>query len=100
MATLVSIRKIDQANNKHIYEVNAAEIKPFYITIDPEPRHIGYYTDKTLNKHVTTIDLNEECKLLFKSIPKHTALLTLCRARKAIKENQFPEVLDFCSEPT
>lgn len=96
MPGLISIRKIDQASTKHVYEVSTAEVKPFYITIDPEPRHISYYTDKKLNKLVTTIDLNEECKLLFKSIHKHTALLTLCRARKAIKENQFPEVLDYC----
>ncbi len=97
MATLISIRKINQMSTKHVYEVNATEAKPFYITIDPEPKHIAYFTDKELHKHVTTVDLNEESKLLFKSIHKHTALLTLCCARKAIKQNQFPEILDFCS---
>lgn len=97
MANIVSIRKINQRDTKHIYEVHAAEVKPFYITIDPEPQHIAYFVDKELRKHITTIDLNEESKLLFKSIPKHTALLTLIRARKAIKENQFPEVLDYCA---
>ncbi|MGE0009298.1 MAG: hypothetical protein AB7F19_02045 [Candidatus Babeliales bacterium] len=97
MPTVISIRKINQANTKHVYEVTAEQVKPFYITIDPEPRHISYYTDKKLNKLVTIIDLNEENKLLFKSIHKHTALLTLCCARKAIKNNLFPEVLDYCS---
>lgn len=99
MGKYVSIRKVNQQDNKHTYEVQAyEENEPFYIVIDPDKKQILYFADKNLTKHVTTIILNsEDAKLIFPGIDRHGAVLSYVKASKAIDKNEFPEILDYCA---
>jgi hypothetical protein len=100
MARYLKIKKIDVKENEHFYIVLGKEqgYLDCFISINPIEKKLVIYSDDQFLHPVHIINFNNPDE--FFSVPNVPPLLLgpiISTALRAIKKNEFPADLDYCS---
>lgn len=101
MAVGVKIRKYRQSMNEYFYKLYSLDWQEvvLYMKIEPLKNKVSYSTCADFTHVESEIDLLTE-NMIVKSIPNIRYIIitrSLMRAMDAIRANQFPESMDYCS---
>lgn len=101
MAIWVKIRKILEKNGKIYYEVFKQDYEniEFYMGIDKDDQLLLFFLDKDFNIPVKIVDYKKQDEIIYplEKIPNISFSHALIRGLKVLKNNEFPEVLDYAA---
>ena len=102
----VKIRKLCEKKEGnfviHCYRVEGGNYNDkghFYICINPDLKIINFYHDENLKKYIRTFNFNESQKPIgqLEGVEQKIYTSVLIRVYEALKENRFPQYLDYCA---
>ncbi|HEV2601342.1 MAG TPA: hypothetical protein VGT41_03525 [Candidatus Babeliales bacterium] len=103
MGKYVGIKKYLEKNNMYYYVVSTNDFGGalFYIRIDPISKILDFFETSDFNQEVVySKDMHDPDFMLEaknSSINLHVTPYVLLKVYRAIKNNDFPEYLDYCA---
>src|SRR5580692_8776276 len=105
MAVYIGIKKQFEKNEDdylvHYYLVETKDAGGcyFYIKVNPKMQKIYFYSDKDLQVCVKIYNLNDPEQIVgeLPGVDHYIYTRVLVQVHRALRENKFPEYLDYCA---
>lgn len=100
MAKLIKIEKLKSTDSIHYYRISTSDFKSnaFFMGIDSKKKYINFFLNQDFSNSIGFVDLNKPNEPIhIIQIDPRMMWPAIAKADKAIKENRFPENLDFAA---
>lgn len=99
MTIPIDMKRLNHSNIKLIYEIETDNFKypkPLFIIIDQKNQNIIFTNDYLKNQIIGMVNLSDP-QVSPQSLPEGLLFRVYKQIKKAIKQNNFPEFLDYCA---
>lgn len=100
MAIYVKIRKYATDGSRHVYEFSDDYFaEDFYVMVDANSKELKFYKDAACKHLLRTLDLSRDDTPVgsLQGVGDSTFFIILRRMIKALRKNEFPDILDYCA---
>lgn len=96
MAIYIKIRKFIHEKENVFYEIDLAELNlKLFVKIDVKNNLLTFYKSNNFDRSFLEVDLRKNNVVHTKEIPANLMYRIITQLAKAIKRNEFPDVLDY-----